>query len=311
MGTPPCEFPGQWFEFLAKGGGVDILVLGGTRFFGIHLVRELLAQGHRVTLATRGLAADEFADRVGRLIVERTDPDSLWQAFEGKRFDVVCDNLAYASNDVRNLLNCVDCHRYLMVSSASVYADKHLGTREEEFDPLTFALAWCSRGDFPYDETKRQAECALFQSYPLQRSAAVRFPFVIGEDDYTQRLYFYVEHVVKGQPMHINNLESQLGFLRSDEAGKFLAHLASSGFCGSLNGCSHGTISVAEMLAYLETKTGHRAVLAPDGDTAPYNWLEDFSLDTGLAERGGFVFSSLKDWIYRLLDHYVAITRAS
>lgn len=26
---------------------------------------------------------------------------------------------------------------------------------------------------------------------------AVRFPFVIGEDDYTERLMFYVEHTIK------------------------------------------------------------------------------------------------------------------
>lgn len=288
---------------------MDILVLGGTRFFGIHLVRELLAQGHRVTLATRGRAADMFGDQVHRLIVERSDPDSLWHALNGKRFDVVCDHLAYASNDVRNLLDHVDCHRYLMVSSASVYGEKHLATREEKFDPLAYGLRWCSRGDFPYDETKRQAECALFQSYPLLRSVAVRFPFVLGKDDYTQRLYFYVEHVVKGLPMHIDNLESQLGFLRSDEAGKFLAHLAGSGFCGSLNGCSHGTISVAEILAYLEIKTGRPAILSPDGDAAPYNGLEDFSLDTSLAKRGGFAFSNLKDWIYHLLDHYLATAK--
>jgi len=29
---------------------MKILVIGGTRFFGIHTVRELLAQGHEVTM---------------------------------------------------------------------------------------------------------------------------------------------------------------------------------------------------------------------------------------------------------------------
>ena len=33
---------------------MKILVLGGTRFAGIHLVNELLAKGHEVTIATRG-----------------------------------------------------------------------------------------------------------------------------------------------------------------------------------------------------------------------------------------------------------------
>ena len=31
-----------------------VLVIGGTRFFGKHLVEKLVQQGHDVTIATRG-----------------------------------------------------------------------------------------------------------------------------------------------------------------------------------------------------------------------------------------------------------------
>lgn len=51
---------------------MNILVLGGTGFFGKHLVWELLHRGHEVTIATRGRTPDDFGDRVRRLIV---DPD--------------------------------------------------------------------------------------------------------------------------------------------------------------------------------------------------------------------------------------------
>ena len=54
---------------------------------------------------------------------------------------------------------------------------------------------------------------------------AVRYPFVVGKDDYTKRLAFYVEHTMKSIPMDIDNLNSQMGFIRSDEAGKFMAFL--------------------------------------------------------------------------------------
>lgn len=33
---------------------MKILVIGGTRYFGIHMVNKLLEQGHAVTIATRG-----------------------------------------------------------------------------------------------------------------------------------------------------------------------------------------------------------------------------------------------------------------
>ena len=33
---------------------MKILVIGGTRYIGIHMVNKLLEQGHEVTIATRG-----------------------------------------------------------------------------------------------------------------------------------------------------------------------------------------------------------------------------------------------------------------
>ncbi len=40
---------------------MNILVIGGTRFMGKHLVLELIKSGHKVTIATRGRTADPFA----------------------------------------------------------------------------------------------------------------------------------------------------------------------------------------------------------------------------------------------------------
>lgn len=285
---------------------MEILVLGGTRFFGIHMVRELLNKGHQVTIATRGQAADEFGDRVKRIIIERTNDHSLLNSFKEKSYDVVCDNLAYSSNDVRHILDSVNCKRYIMVSSTAIY-NKHIDTKEDEFNSVLTSLTWCSRGDFPYDETKRQAECALFQKYSSQNAVAVRYPFVIGEDDYTKRLYFYVEHIVKGIPMFVDNKDNQLGFIRSDEAGKFLAYLAGQEFCGAINGSSYGTISIDEIVTYVEKKTGIKAVFLLDGEVAPYNGEKNYSINTKLARSLGFNFSTLDEWIYGLLDKYIKV----
>lgn len=62
---------------------MNILILGGTRFFGIHMVDELLSEGHQVTIATRGNVKDHWGERVERIILERTDADSMKQALAG------------------------------------------------------------------------------------------------------------------------------------------------------------------------------------------------------------------------------------
>ena len=50
---------------------MKILAIDGTRFFGIHMVNELLAKGHDVTIAARGKAADECGNRVRRICMGR------------------------------------------------------------------------------------------------------------------------------------------------------------------------------------------------------------------------------------------------
>ena len=53
---------------------MNVLVLGGTRYFGIPMVQELLRQGHQVTIGTRQMTQDNFGDTVQRIQVERMDP---------------------------------------------------------------------------------------------------------------------------------------------------------------------------------------------------------------------------------------------
>ncbi len=284
---------------------MNILVLGGTRFFGIHMVNALLENGHDVTIATRGNATDPFGEKVKRILLERTNPDSMKEALAEKHFDVVIDKLAYCSNDIKTGLDVLDTDRYIHMSSTAVYNPKKVNTIEEDFDGLERPVIWCDRPDFPYDEIKRQAEYALWQKYSDMNFLAVRYPVVLGEDDYTNRLKFYVDHVVNQQPIYIDNLDYQMSYIRSDEAGRFMAYLVDKDVQGAVNGASQGTISLREIFEYVEKKTGKKALLAEDGDTAPYNGDPEFSINTDKAKNLGFNFSDIHDWIYKLVDFYL------
>ena len=284
---------------------MNILVIGGTRFFGIHMVNALLSAGHDVTIATRGRAFDLFGDKVKRIVLDHSNPESIRQALSGLYFDVVIDKISYCSNDIRYIMDVVDCDKFIHMSSTAVYQPLHMDTKEEEFSGKEKELIWCDRTDASYDEVKRQAECALCQKYPDRKWIAVRYPYVIGRDDYTNRLRFYVEHVIKGIPMYIDNIECQMGFIQSDEAGKFLAFLADKEYEGAINGCSYGTVSLHEIIEYVEKKTDYKAIFSSEGEPAPYNGQTEYSVNTERAKRLGFTFSNLQDWIYELLDSYI------
>ena len=284
---------------------MNILVLGGTRFFGLHLVRTLLDAGHQVTIATRGTVADPFQTQVTRIRVDRTDAAAMNQAFQHRFYDVVCDNIAYCSNDVRAALNAISCDRYILTSSVSV-CDLHPDIREEAWLASDAGLVWCERSDCNYDEGKRQAECALFHHFSGIPGTAVRFPFVIGPHDYTGRLRFYVEHVRNETPMYIDNLDAPMSFISEADAGRFLAFLASSPYTGPINGSSRGTVTPREILNYTARKTGKLPLLSPSGTPAPYNGAEPYSININRAEALGFSFSDLHDWLPSLLDHELA-----
>lgn len=286
---------------------MKILVLGGTRFFGIHMVNDLIKKGHDVTIATRGITPDYFGDTVSRIRFERTDEDCIKAVIAGTHYDVIIDKIAYCSNDIRKIMESADCDKYIYMSSTAVYEPKHMNTVEEDFDGTDGELIWCDRQDYPYDVIKRHAEYALWQKYPEKNWIAVRYPFVTGRDDYTKRLYFYVEHVLNQIPMKIDNPDSGMAFIKSDEAGKFLSFLADKDFKGAVNGSSKGTVSIREILDYIEKATGSRAVICDDGDPAPYNGEPDYSINTEKAKSLGFSFSDLKDWIYDLIDYYIDV----
>lgn len=286
---------------------MKILVIGGTRFFGIHMVNELLAKGHDVTIATRGKASDSFGDKVKRIYLERTREDSVRDALSGIHYDVVIDKIAYCSNDIKYVMDVVDCDQYIYMSSTAVYAPKHINTVEEDFDGNGNELIWCNRDAFSYEQVKRQAEYALWQKYSERNWIAVRYPFVIGKDDYTNRLLFYVEHIMKSIPMSIDNIDCQMSYIRSDEAGEFLAFLIDKEVTGAVNGASVGTISIKEIIEYVEQKTGTKAIIDDEGETAPYNGEPEYSICTDKAKSLGYQFTELKDWIYELLDHYIQV----
>lgn len=283
-----------------------VLVLGGTRFFGKYLVQSLIDQGLDVTIATRGNTKDSFGDQVNKIIFDRTDEESIKTALTKETYEVIYDNIAYTSNDIEILLRHVTPKRYIVTSSMSAYHELHFDLKETDFDPAKEAFRLVSSEEVDYAQGKRTVEEILTQKYSQIPSVFVRFPYVIGADDYTKRFTFYIDHLIKQKPMAVDNLTHQMGFVDAQEAGKFLAFLGTSSFTGPINGASKGTVSLEEVLQRVTKKTGLSPLFSETGDQGPYNGTPAYSINVGLAEEIGFSFSQLQDWIYQLCDWEIA-----
>ncbi|MFQ9248555.1 MAG: NAD-dependent epimerase/dehydratase family protein [Clostridium paraputrificum] len=286
---------------------MNILILGGTRLFGKVLVRNLIERGHNVTIATRGLTQDSYGDLVTRIIIDRENKKSIEKALEGKYFDIIYDNLCYSPNSARDLCDVIEdkTDRYIIISSSAVYKfNKNI--KEEEFNPYIYKVIYGDRNDFSYAEGKRLSEAVVFQNYNI-KTVAVRFPVVLSKDDYTKRLYSYVENNILNKSTNINNIDSNLSFISDKEAGDFLAWLSNVDYVGPINAASYGSITIKEIIEYIEKSTGKKMIISSDGINGKYNGIFDSNLDISRVESLGYKFNNIKEYIFNLLEYYTDI----
>ena len=99
-----------------RGGGMNILVLGGTGFIGPHLVEYALARGHTLTLFNRGRTNTHLFPEVEKLVGDRNDN---LDALVGRRWDAVIDNSGYTPQQVRLSVDLLKdaCDQYLFTST--------------------------------------------------------------------------------------------------------------------------------------------------------------------------------------------------
>ena len=286
---------------------MNILVIGGTGFFGIPMIEKLVADGHDVTIATRGKSKNLFKDSTKQIILDRTDFNSVKSALFGREYDVIIDKIAFCSNDVKNLLENVRCKKYIQMSSGSVYSETQGIIKEESFNPCEHKLVWMNFSINDYDECKRQAERAALEYLDISQCIFVRYPVVMGPHDYTGRLKFYIDHILEEKPMYVDDLDCPIAFIHEKEAGYFIAHLVNQKVNGGINGSSKGMIPTRDIIKYIEEQTGKKALLDNKSDFAPYNgYSEKVSYDTTKAESTGFKFSNINDWICDLIDFYLS-----
>mmetsp|Transcript_2808 Transcript_2808/g.17468 ORF Transcript_2808/g.17468 Transcript_2808/m.17468 type:complete len:383 (-) Transcript_2808:164-1312(-) len=128
-----------------------VLMMGGTRFIGVYLARELVRQGHEVTLFTRGKSpvtfqipddTDEFyaeyASKIKHIAGDRKDAQGVKEKLSGKGFDVVYDLNGREASDTEVVLDaCGDAEQYIYCSSAGVYlkSDEMPHCEEDAVDP--------------------------------------------------------------------------------------------------------------------------------------------------------------------------------
>lgn len=174
-----------------------LLILGGTRFVGRHLVLAALARGHQVTLFHRGRTNPGLHDGVERVLGDR---DGGLDALANRVFDAVVDVSGYfpriVGQSARAYADRVG--RYLFVSTISVYAEPMAPGANEEAPLLTTDKPGEeSLAGSQYGAMKALSEQVVRDTYG-ERATIVRPGLVIGPHDYTGRFSYWPRRLARG-----------------------------------------------------------------------------------------------------------------
>ncbi|MDY7080794.1 MAG: NAD-dependent epimerase/dehydratase family protein [Chloroflexota bacterium] len=177
------------------------LILGGSRFLGLSLVRDLVALDLEITVFNRGTRPDSILPGATRTVHGDRDSFSDLQRIADIYFDVVFDFSGYTSKQASLVIDRFrnKVGHYVYCSTAAVYA-------QTEVFPLTENS---SLGLWPlwgkYGQEKLASEQVLRQAwvdfhFPL---TVIRPVYILGPANYLDRESFILKRLLTGAPILI------------------------------------------------------------------------------------------------------------
>jgi len=144
---------------------MKVLVIGGTRFVGLRLVRLLAQEGHDITLLNRGKTKVLLPDGVRRLYADRRDSTAVESVLTNNSFEVVFDMTGYQVSNLESLVSILNgkIGHYVFQSTCGVYAESEVFPILEDFPYLT-PTAFSSS----YELNK--VECEKFLFFGIQKA---------------------------------------------------------------------------------------------------------------------------------------------
>ncbi|GAA1588047.1 MULTISPECIES: NAD-dependent dehydratase [Kribbella] len=237
-----------------------LLVLGGTKNLGRHVVEAALRDDHEVTLFNRGLTNPALFPDVRRITGDRAAPEAL----AGGEWDGVIDMSGFLVREV-SLSAAVlrdRCGHYTYMSSIAVYASKSdVGMTESA--PLLDWPAGAPEDHFTmdlYGPSKVRNESLLTATFG-DRTAAVRSGFVIGP--YNPDFGNWGWALAHGEPMECAaRPEQPVQYVDARDLAAFLLHVTVDRLPGPFNAVG----PTRTLAALAET---WRSVVP---DAAPVDW---------------------------------------
>jgi len=215
---------------------MKLLVIGGSRFVGRHLVEAAVARGDAVTVFNRGRSGQVPAGVEQRVGDRRADLSALAQGC----WDAVLDTCGYLPGEVDRMAAQLRGRvgRYAFVSSISVYAstaraNDETGLVGEIDDPATEVVDGHS-----YGPLKALCEMALQRRFGVD-ALILRPGLIVGPHDPTQRFTYWPARLSRAQDgdavLAPGRPDDAVQFIDARDLAAFALHLLDGGEAGIYN----------------------------------------------------------------------------
>ena len=265
---------------------MKLLILGGTRFLGRHLVTSAQVRGHEVTLFNRGNFSTEDLGAVESI---KGDRHTELHKLQGRSWDAFVDTSGHLPRAVRAAAEVLanDVERYVFISTQNVYSDVSVPGIEETYplrtltaEQLEHANAIDTSGQPSYGELygglKALCEQAAEQAMP-DRVLIIRPGLIVGPDDYTDRFTYWPVRVARGgEVLAPGRPDRFIQFIDVRDLAEWTISMIERKATGAYN--AHGVPNSLTMQHLLEEC---RSV---SGSDAQFTWIsEDFLLQENVA----------------------------
>jgi len=254
-----------------------LLILGGTRFIGLHMTELALARGHTLTFFNRGRTnTDRFPD-VERL---RGDRNGNLKSLEGREWDAVIDNSGYVPRQVRDAAALLEPRvaRYIFISTISVY--KSFARANDETSPVgkltDESVETVDGGN--YGPLKALCETAAYRVFGERRTSIIRPGLIVGPDDNTDRFTYWPARAARGGEMIApNSPRDPIQLIDARDLAAFTLRIIEDGTGGIFNALSPtGRFTIGDVVT--ESITAAKEVAKPA--LAPKaRWIDTKTLD--------------------------------
>lgn len=279
--------------------GMRLLALGGTRFLGRHLVDAALAEGHDVTVFTRGAIPLPWAATSVTHLIGNRDPriGPGLMALDVGEWDAVVDTSGYVPRCVAasvELLAGRAAH-YTFISSLSVYADASRPGLDETTPAATLDDAASEDIAAHYGALKARCEDVVRATF-TDRALIVRPGLIVGPHDPTDRFAYWVARFLypdrlgtrPGTVIVPAPKERPVQFIDARDLAQWVCAAAASHLAGTYNACSPPDMwTMGALVDTLvdRTRAGGRGVVV--------QWVDEAIL----VERGVVPWTELPLWI--------------